>query len=61
MREGAKPWISVTPAVMGKMALSTVLMAIGMYYLTTGRRDASMSRMFTGAFLTLASVFIFVL
>lgn len=61
MNEGAKPWISVTPRVMGKMALSTVLMAIGMYYLTTGRREASVSRMFTGAFLTLASVFIFVL
>jgi hypothetical protein len=61
VNEGAKPWISVTPRVMGKMALSTVLMAIGMYYLTTGRREASVSRMFTGAFLTLASVFIFVL
>ena len=61
MSEGAKPWISVTPAVMGKMALSTVLMATGMYYLTTGRREASVSRMFTGAFLTLASVVIFVL
>ena len=61
MNEGVKPWISVTPRVMGKMALSTVLMAIGMYYLTTGRREASVSRMFTGAFLTLASVFIFVL
>jgi hypothetical protein len=61
MNEGAKPWISVTPRVMGKMALSTVLMAIGMYYLTTGRREASVSRMFTGAVLTLASVFIFVL
>lgn len=61
MNEGAKPWISVSPRVMGKMALSIVLMAIGMYYLTTGRREASVSRMFTGAFLTLASVFIFVL
>lgn len=59
MNEGAKPWLAVTPRVMGKMALSIVLMAIGMHYLTTGRRDASVSRMFTGAFLALASVFLF--
>lgn len=61
MNPAAKPWLEVTPRVMGKMALSTVLMAIGMYYLTTGRREASVSRMFTGAFLTLASVFLFLL
>ena len=61
MNEGSKPWLSITPQVMGKMALSTVLMAVGMYYLTTGRREASVSRMFSGAFLTLASVFIFFL
>jgi hypothetical protein len=61
MNEGAKPWLTITPKVMGKVALSTVLMAIGMYYLTTGRREASVSRMFTGAFLALASVFLFLL
>lgn len=60
MSEGAQPWLAVTPKVMGKTALSVMLMAIGMYYLTTGRRDASVSRMFTGAFLALASVFLFV-
>jgi len=61
MNEGAKPWINVTPMVMGEMALSTVLMISGMYYLVTGRRQADMSRMIAGAILTLASVFIFVL
>jgi len=61
MSEGVKPWLSVTPQIMGKTALSTVLMAMGMFYLTTDRRDADTSRMFTGAFLTLASVFLFVL
>jgi len=61
VNEGSKPWLSITPQVMGKMALSTVLMAVGMYYLTTGRREASVSRMFSGAFLTLASVFLFFL
>lgn len=54
-----KPWISVTPGIMEKMALSTMLMASGMFYLATGRRDADMSRMFTGAILALASVFLF--
>lgn len=61
MSSGPKPWLDITPKVMGKVAMSTVLMAVGMYYLTTGRREASMSRMFTGAFLTLASVFLFLL
>ena len=61
MNEGAKPWIKMTPQAMGKMALSTVLMAIGMFYLTTGRKEASLSRMITGAIFTLASVLIFVL
>jgi hypothetical protein len=61
MSPGPKPWIDVSPQVMGKMALSTMLMATGMFYLATGRRDADMSRMITGAILALASVFIFVL
>jgi hypothetical protein len=60
MSDKPKPWITVTPILMGKLALSTMLMAIGMHYLVTGRRDADMSRMITGAVLTLASVFIFV-
>ena len=58
---GPKPWITLTPSAVGKLALSTVLMSTGMFYLTTGRRDAEMSRMITGAILTLAAVFIFVL
>lgn len=60
MNDGAKPWLSITPQVMGKAALSTVLMAMGMFYLTTGRRDADTGRMFTGALLALASVFLFI-
>ncbi len=61
MNEAAKPWITLTPKVVGKMALSTTLMAMGMFYLTTGRRDAEVSRMITGAILALASVFLFML
>ena len=61
MAPGPKPWISLTPQVMGKAALSVMLMAMGMHYLTTGRTNADVSRMITGAVLTLASVFLFVL
>ena len=61
MTGGVKPWISLTPALMGKISVSISLMTIGLYYLVSGRRDADMTRMFTGAFLTLASVFLFVL
>ena len=60
MSEGAKPWLLVTPRVAGRMALSTILMMTGMYYLVTGRRDANMSRMMTGAVLAIASVFLFI-
>ena len=58
---GPKPWITLTPQVAGKAALSVMLMAMGMHYLTTGRTEANVSRMITGAVLTLASVFIFLL
>lgn len=61
MSDSAKPWITVTPQIMGKAAFSIFLMMAGMYYLVTGRREADMSRMITGALLTLASVFIFLL
>lgn len=57
----AKPWLVVTPSMALKVAASTMFMAMGMFYLTTGRRDADTGRMFTGAILALASVFIFVL
>jgi len=53
--------MTFTPALAGKISLSISMMVIGLYYLVSGRRDANMSRMFTGAFLTLASVFLFVL
>jgi len=61
MTGDVKPWISLTPKLLGKVSVSISLMTIGLYYLVSGRRDANMSRMFTGAFLTLASVFLFVL
>ncbi|MBI3289391.1 MAG: hypothetical protein HYZ74_07730 [Elusimicrobia bacterium] len=53
------PWLNITPSVVGKMTLSTVLMACGMYYLASGRKEADVSRMITGAILTLLSIFVF--
>ncbi len=58
---GAKPMISITPLIMGKTAFSVMLFAMGMHYLSTGRSEADLSRMVSGAVLTLASVFIFIL
>jgi len=59
--DAPSPWLDVTPKVMGKMALSTMLMAVGMYYLASGRKQAELSRMLTGAALAVASVFVFIL
>ena len=52
----ATPWLNVTPGVMGRTALSITLMAAGMYYLATGRKEADFGRMVTGAILSLASL-----
>ena len=46
-----KPWLTVTPRVAGRLALSVVLMATGMHYLVSGRTQANVSRMITGAIL----------
>lgn len=54
-----KPWLNVTPSMMERMAIAVPLMAIGMFYLVTGRQRAEMGRMITGAILSLASVALF--
>ena len=61
MTPALKPWLSITPPIMAKAALSIALMSSGMFYLATGRRDADLSRMTAGAVLALASVFLLVL
>ena len=53
------PWLNVTPTVVGRIAVSTVLMGMGMFYLSTGRRDGSMQRMLVGAALAFASLLVF--
>ena len=52
-------WLNLTPVLILKVAGSTVLMATGMFYLATGRREANMGRILTGAVLTMASIFLF--
>lgn len=54
-----KPWLNVTPTMMERMSISVPLMAIGMFYLVTGRQQANLGRMMTGAVLSLASVALF--
>ena len=61
MKEDIKPWLTITPTVMGKVALSTVLISSGMYYLVSGRKEGNFSRMVTGAILSLVSLFIYAL
>jgi hypothetical protein len=55
----AKPWLTVTPQVAARMAVSTVLMATGMFYLVSGRKEADVKKMITGAMLALASIVLF--
>lgn len=56
MNEAAKPWLNVTPGMMEKTAISVPLLAVAMFYLVTGRQQANVGRMITGAILALASV-----
>ena len=61
MKEGVKPWLTITPTLMEKVAVSTVLISAGMFYLVSGRKEGNFSRMVAGALLTLASIFIYAL
>jgi hypothetical protein len=54
-----QPWLAITPKVAIRVSLSTVLISVGMYYLVTGRREADLSRMWTGAVLCLLSLMTF--
>jgi hypothetical protein len=59
VNDGAKPWLNLTPGTMEKAAVSVALMAVAMFYLVSGRQQANVSRMITGAILALASVALF--
>jgi hypothetical protein len=56
----AKPWLTLTPQLVSRTALSIAMIAIGMHYLVSGRKEADVKRMITGALLTIASVFLFI-
>lgn len=52
----ATPAIRLTPQYVGKFAVAIVLFGAGMHYLVSGRKEADLGRMITGAVLTLASL-----
>jgi hypothetical protein len=54
----AHPWLNVTPTVALRVSAATVLISTGMYYLVSGRREASLDRMMTGAVLCLLSLLV---
>lgn len=53
---GAQPVIRFTPQYAARFAVAIVLFGAGMHYLVSGRKEASLGRMITGAVLALASM-----
>lgn len=51
-----EPVIRFTPQYAAKFAVAIVLFGAGMHYLVSGRKQADLSRMITGAVLALASM-----
>lgn len=48
--------LRVTPQYAARFAVAIALFGAGMHYLVSGRKEASLGRMITGALLTLASL-----
>lgn len=57
--EPVEPWLDITPKVALRASASTVLISVGMFYLVTGRKNADLGRMWTGAVLCLLSLLAF--
>lgn len=61
-REGGSRQIAVEPAIRlspryaAKFTAAIVLFGAGMHYLVSGRKEASLNKMITGAMLALASM-----
>lgn len=57
----AEPGVAIhfTPKLALKTSLASGLIAAGMYYMISGRKNADLNRMITGAVLTLASLLLF--
>lgn len=52
----AAPVVRLTPQRALRFAAAITLFGAGMHYLSAGRKDASLSKMMTGAVLALASL-----
>lgn len=50
------PFTGLTPKYVGKFSIAVMLFGMSMYYLATGRKEADMGKMITGAVLALASL-----
>ena len=48
--------VKLTPQYAAKFAVAVVLFGAGMHYLVSGRKEADLGRMITGAVLALASM-----
>jgi hypothetical protein len=53
---GVQPAVQVAPKTVLRVAGAIVLLSMSMHYLATGRKEASLQRMITGAILALASL-----
>lgn len=53
------PWLDITPQIGLRVAASVSLMTVGLYFLSTGRRDADLQRMILGGLLSFASLLTF--
>lgn len=56
-----QPWLDVTPLVALRVSAATMLIAMGMHYLVSGRKEASLDKMINGAVLCLMSLLAFAL
>ncbi len=58
-QDATRPAMSLTPALMGRIALCAALIAMGMYYVLSGRERQSVGRMALGALMVIGAFFVF--
>ena len=51
-----EPIVSVSTKTAGRFALAVMLFGAAMHYLVSGRKEANLNKMITGALLALASI-----
>lgn len=57
--ESSQPAFTLTPALLIKISVSLSLMAMGLYYLSSGKESASLRKMMLGAVLVIAALLVF--